>query len=29
LVERIRIFYTSGNNYTWDVALDNISIISQ
>ena len=29
LVERIRLFYTSWNNYTWDVSIDNISIISQ
>jgi len=29
LVEEIRFFYTSWTNYTWDMALDNISIISQ
>lgn len=28
-VEKIRIFYTSGDNYTWDASVDNISIISQ
>lgn len=27
-VESIRFFYTSGTNFTWDIALDNISIIS-
>ena len=29
LVEEIRFIYTSGSNYTWDMALDNISIVSQ
>ncbi len=29
LVEEIRLFYTSGTNFTGDVAIDNISITSQ
>lgn len=29
LVEEIRLLYTSGTNYTGDMAIDNISIISQ